>query len=297
MEDKPGDTVSPLRLTKSILDDACLHFASKKNIGVQTDKSVDVATPKDQSDPKNDNTELKLPPIEQPQRRRRQLGRMRGNETEKEWNVVERIDWRENIVDKRTIYNEDNDKLLATLEEDSRDILPPLDCSPRMSSIVPDSQDLLEKVLVIAHNLSMGSKAHYKKDKAVLPTVYSECFRSPERKTAYMNSLWEKYRGGKRGGQLACSTHRAGGSLRAFCDVMGSRYCALCQELNNRNFALTHEKSYLTDGRLSKALWVPPLGRRSRDRLPDPESLPRETKSLRNNTLLMPIKYLPPEGE
>lgn len=301
MAGENGYSLPSLLLTKSVLDNAFLHFASKrKDNGRVVDVNVAGVTSEESGGKKI--TDVKLPAIERPRivrRRQQQQGRAAPDDAKKEWNVVVRIDWRENTVDKRTIYSDNNNKLLTTLEEDDKTILPPLDCSPRMTAIVPDSQDLAEKVLVIAHNLSMGSKAHYKKDNAALPTVYTSFFGCPERKRKYVNRLWQKYRmeKGLDRNQSRCSmADGRTGSLRPFCDVMGSNYCTFCRELNNRHFALGYEESYFTQNGQSKVSMERPIKRRILGRV-DRADLPRETKSLRSNTLLMPIKYLPQEGE
>ena len=225
----------------------------------------------------------------------------RKKEHQSDWNVVVRMDWRENTVDKRTIYSEVSDGLLTILDDESR-MLPPLDCSPRMTANAPDSQDMLEKLMVLKHNLAFGQKAHYKKDRVILPTVYTDFFNCPERKKKYINTMWSEYYKSKVNKRPECSKYTKQRSSCTFCEVMGSKYCSFCREFKNRHFALSYEEHYLPNitgaqpGRgLRRKLMAPQL----QPRLPiDSQTGTKHQKKTPNSgRLLMPITYIPQERD
>lgn len=161
--------------------------------------------------------------------------------------------WTERFIDKRTIYGKGQEHLYRLLSREQTH-LPTIEESPRFSEQVVDQQALREKSLAVKEYSPTGSFSHFRRNNAVIPTVYSDYFKSYAREKSYVNRKYAEYRnfdkkdsrnhGNENTRQEAEMMYYKCLSCAPLCEVVGSRYCAHCLELENRQFARKYETEH-----------------------------------------------------
>ena len=182
-------------------------------------------------------TRYNLPPISN-----KQLNTIR----RRTWNVMPTLNWRENVLDAKSLYSSRQDELLDTIVAEHK-LLPPLESSQRMDDHVPDTQNLLEKVVVMKDYFSNGteSKSKVSVSRKTLPTTYNGFFGGTDTKKKHIDDQWNEYFKSKENmnGSLGnSSTNRSCG----YCELTQSKNCLICR--NNPNFMnVGYSKSPLLD--------------------------------------------------
>ena len=144
-----------------------------------------------------------------------------------------------NLLDKNTMYGRKHEtRYAAILREKS--MHSPLDTSPRLKCSPRDSQNVAEKAYVLWNHLITGKQSQFRQDRAIMPEVYKDALDSSSRKRKYVTKSYKDAAKLGSARTVRCRKH----GRNHFCDVMGNKYCAVCIECKNRNFAAGLEKLF-----------------------------------------------------
>ena len=149
-----------------------------------------------------------------------------------------------NELDNRTIYDRRRDVTEQVLEPENASPLPPVQESSRFVEKRHDSQQEVEKKIVLRHVRRTNSRRHFIGDRALVPSVYNEFFQKPATVKSYIRAMFldEALPKPARISNCIKSKYRPQPNCE-YCDVIGNRYCSVCIEYKNRRFAWSYENN------------------------------------------------------
>ncbi|ELU09302.1 hypothetical protein CAPTEDRAFT_192520 [Capitella teleta] len=143
-----------------------------------------------------------------------------------------------NLIDRKTIYSDKQDRLLQTLETDNV-VFPPLDKNMRMTAAKPDANLTLEKAVVMA-NYQNSPRSQPHQIRSMFPHASVKIIECASEDDDDMNSVLSS-----RDHTHQLITDHDHPRREQFCDVMNRKYCTDCIGQKNRQNIKRYDSAYL----------------------------------------------------